>query len=254
MAAPIALQLYTMRETLDQNLEAVLHQVAELGYIGVETAFFGPDVSFKTARRAIEAAGLTICSIHCELPIGAHQQAVLTQAADLGAWRIVWHGWPEDPRYGSLAGIAALAEEYNLASQHAQAAGFSLGLHNHWWECGMLAGKRVYQHLIERLDPAIFFELDTYWATVAGCDAPAVITELGPRVPLLHLKDGPGVNDQPKLAVGSGVMNIPAVVAASRNHAEWLIVELDDYAGPMIDAVAASYTYLVSNRLAKGRK
>jgi sugar phosphate isomerase/epimerase len=252
MSAPIALQLYTLRDAMATDVPGVLKRVAEIGYIGVETAFFGPELTHRQAREMIVALGLQICSIHCELPIGSQREAVLAQASDLGATRVVWHGWPEDPRYSSLDGIAALAEEYNLANHAARSAGLSFGFHNHWWECGMLAGKRVYQHLLPLLDPTIFWELDTYWATVAGCDAAALVRELGPRAPLLHLKDGPAINNMPKQAVGSGTLDIPGIVAASAESAEWLIVELDDYAGDMFEAVEQSYRYLVGKGLARG--
>lgn len=252
MPAPIALQLYTVRDALDQDFEGVLQRVAAIGYVGVETAFFAPHITHRQARDALTALGLTICSIHCELPLGDRREAVLAQAADLGAQRIVWHGWPEDPRYATLDGIAALAEEYNAANEIARQAGLTLGLHNHWWECRMLGERRAYQHLLERLDPTIFWELDTYWATVAGANAAAIVTELGARAPLLHLKDGPAIPDAPKMAVGSGVMDVPGIIAASAGNAEWLIVELDDTAGDMLTAVADSYAYLVGNGLARG--
>jgi sugar phosphate isomerase/epimerase len=253
MPAPLALQLYTLRDVIDRDFEGTLRRVAELGYVGVETAFFAPEITHRQARAAISAAGLQICSIHCELPLGDQRAAVLDQAAALGAQRIVWHGWPEDPRYGTLDGIAELAGEYNAAAEAARSAGLTLGLHNHWWECRMIAGRRAYQHLLEQIDPAIFWELDTYWATVAGCDAPAVVRELGARAPLLHLKDGPATPDAVKQALGTGTIDVPAIIAASAGNAEWLIVELDDYDGDMFTAVAESATYMISNGLAVGR-
>ena len=83
----------------------------------------------------------------------------------------------------------------------------------------MIEGRRAYQRLLEQLDPAIFWELDTYWATVAGCDAPAVVRELGARAPLLHLKDGPATPDAVKQALGTGVIDVPAIIAASAGSA-----------------------------------
>lgn len=48
------------------------------------------------------------------------------------------------------------------------------------------------------------------------------------------------------MALGSGVIDIPAIVAASRGTAEWLIVELDECATDMSEAVRGSFSYLAN--------
>ena len=44
--------------------------------------------------------------------------------------------------------------------------------------------------------------------------------------------------------LGEGVMDIPGLLAASAGHAEWLIIELDECATDMFEAVRRSYDYL----------
>ena len=48
MAAPIAIQLYTVRDLLAKNFKTVVTQIAEMGYVGVETAGF-PGISVLEA-------------------------------------------------------------------------------------------------------------------------------------------------------------------------------------------------------------
>ena len=67
--------------------------------------------------------------------------------------------------------------------------------------------------------------------------------ELGPRVPLLHLKDGPAVQGAPQLALGEGVVDVRGVIDAAV-ATDWLIVELDECATDMLEAVEKSYRYL----------
>jgi sugar phosphate isomerase/epimerase len=55
-------------------------------------------------------------------------------------------------------------------------------------------------------------------------------------------------------AVGQGVMDIPAIVAAAEGRTEWMIVELDSCATDMWKAVEESYRYLIEKGLAYGRK
>jgi sugar phosphate isomerase/epimerase len=71
-----------------------------------------------------------------------------------------------------------------------------------------------------------------------------VIKELGARVPLLHIKDGPADSREANMvAVGEGVMDVAGIVAAGKS-AEWLIVELDRCATDMLEAVRKSYPNL----------
>jgi sugar phosphate isomerase/epimerase len=99
------------------------------------------------------------------------------------------------------------------------------------------------------------FEIDTYWASnFEACDPPEQVAKFKARTPYLHIKDGNLEKGQPMLAVGSGKMDFPAVIAAADpNVLRWLVVELDSCATDMLTAVADSYRYLVGNGLATGR-
>jgi len=249
MPPQIALQLYTLRDAFAQDFAGTLDKIAAIGYTAVETAFFPEGVSVQMATQQIRQAGLTIMAAHCELPLGNQQGAVLAQMATLGCTRMVWHGWPQDPGYSSIDGIKRLAERYNQANAVAVANGYQFGLHNHWWEMEPVAGQLPYQILLAELDPAVFFELDTYWTKTAGRDPVTVVQELGHRAPLLHIKDGPATKEAPMVAAGDGSQDFPAILQASSGNAEWLIVELDRCASDMLRAVERSFHYLVDHKI-----
>jgi sugar phosphate isomerase/epimerase len=145
-------------------------------------------------------------------------------------------------------------QEFNQACAVAVENGLEFGLHNHWWEFEKIDDRYVYEVMLDVLDPAIFFQIDTYWVRTAGPDPAAIISQLGPRAPLLHIKDGPATKDQPMSPIGSGVMDFHSVVKASAGNAEWLIVELDRCAIDMVEAVERSYRYLIDEGLAYGKK
>jgi sugar phosphate isomerase/epimerase len=215
-----------------------------MGYAGVETAFFSDNIALPEAARLFKTLGLVVPSVHCAIPLGSQQAPVLETAATFECRRIIWHGWPRDENYGSVDGIKRLAERYNQANEVARANGLSFGLHNHWWEFEIVEGRYPYQVLLEHLEPTIFFEVDTYWVKTAGGDPVKVVAELGRRAPLLHIKDGPAVKDEPIVAVGQGVMDFEAIAQAANGATEWLIVELDACATDMLEAVEKSYHYL----------
>ena len=241
----LALQLYTLREQLAEDFDGTLQRVADVGYRHVETAFFPEGISIEQAKRALDGVGLSVCSAHVELPLGDEQSNVLALAETFETDRIIWHGWPRDDRYDTVDGIKRLVEQYNRANEIAVANGLKFGLHNHWWECEEVEGQRAYQIFLRELDPRIFFELDLYWATVAGLDGAALVREMGSRAPFLHVKDGPATRHDPMVAVGDGTLDFPAILGAAEGNAEWLVVELDECATNMLTAVERSYRYLV---------
>ncbi|MBM4049504.1 MAG: sugar phosphate isomerase/epimerase [Planctomycetes bacterium] len=251
MPAPVALQLYTLRESLAKNFEAGVRKVAELGYVGVETAGF-PGTTPAAAAKLFKELGLEVCSAHVGLPVGPKKQEVLDTMNTIGSKRIVTGFGPDQYKTTDL--IKASCAKFNEAAAVARENGMTLGIHNHWWEFQQVEGRHVYKVMLENLDPGVFFEVDTYWVQTGGCDPAAVVKELGKRAPLLHIKDGPCVKELPMTAVGEGKVNFPAVVKAAGANAQWMIVELDRCATDMMDAVVKSYGYLVKNGLARGKK
>jgi sugar phosphate isomerase/epimerase len=260
--AKMGVQLYTVRDAMKADMAGTLRRVAALGVAGVETAFWPDGVTVQQAGRALREVGLTVSSCHIELPIGDGRQVMLDTARAFDATRMIWHGWPEDPRYRSLEGTKALAAIYNQSNRFAKDNGLSFGLHNHWWEYrNTVGGKYVFEVLLEETDPDIFFEVDTYWVKAAGHDPATIVGRLGARAPFLHVKDGPAVyNDRlaiddpdPMTAVGKGTLDFPAVVRAANGHTEWMVVEMDKTAGDVFAALQESCDYLVRNSLARGR-
>lgn len=247
---PIGLGLYTVRADLERDFVGTLRAVADMGYVGVETAGF-PGSTPQAAAQLCNDLGLTICAAHSPLPLGDRQNEVLDTLAALGCQRLICP-WQPPELFQSLDGIRKVCDTLTEASAVAQAHGLSLGYHNHWFEFADLEGQTGLERLAACLPPEVFFEIDTYWAQVAGVDPQAVVGALGPRVPLLHIKDGPGQHGQPMLPLGEGIMDLPRLLSSAVS-AEWLIVELDEYAGIMLDAVRRSHAYLVGSGLASGR-
>src|SRR5215207_5294881 len=208
MPKPIAVQLYSVRDALANDFDGIIRRIAAMGYAGVETAGFPATTP--------QAAALLFQSLRLQVP-SAHSPLAL-----LGCKYLVCaHIPPEE--FKSLDQIKASCDRLNEANAIAQAAGYTLVYHNHWWEYQPLDGQYPYQIMAQQLDPTVGFEIDTYWVKTGGCDPVAVIEELGNRVPLLHVKDGPATTDEPMLAVGDGVMQFPPIIEAAES-ADWLIV------------------------------
>jgi len=251
MPAPVALQLYTLRDQLALDFEGGIRKVASIGYAGVEPAGF-PGTTAKAAARLFRDLGMDIPSAHVPLPVGDKRQEVLDTMHDLGCTRLVGGFGPD--QFKTVDAIKASCALFNEAGAAAKAHGLQFHIHNHWWEFEPVAGRPVYQHMLEQLTPDVLFEVDVYWVKTGGCDPVAVVKELGPRAPLLHIKDGACARDIPMTAVGEGIVDMPAVVQAGGSHTQWLIVELDSCATDMLQAVVKSYAYLTKTGLGRGRR
>jgi len=250
--APIAVQLYSLREAATRDFPAVIERLGRVGFAGVELAgLYG--MAPAELRRRLADAGIEIAAAHVQAPIGDARERVLDEQEALGTKTLVVPFVPPD-RFKTTDAIRAVAAEINESHVNARARGMALGYHNHWWEFEIThGGKRAHEILMAELDPAVFVELDTYWARVGGSDPAKVVAQLGARVRLLHLKDGPAdVPKSPMTAVGDGVLDFFAIVAASHT-VRWHIVELDVCATDMFEAIEKSYRYLVGHGLSRGR-
>jgi sugar phosphate isomerase/epimerase len=252
MKSPVAVQLYSLRESLAKDFDGTVDQLAETGYLGVETAGF-PGTTAEAAGRLFERLGLAVAGAHVPLPFGDQKNEVLDTLAALNCRLAVCPYLPQE-QFASLSEIRRACDRLNEAQAVFAENGFQFGYHNHWWEFEPVEGRLAHDWMSEYLHPDVFFEIDTYWVQAAGQDPAAVIRRLGVRAPLLHLKDGPAIPNQPMVALGSGVMDIPAVVAAGAGATQWLIVELDACATDMLGAVKQSYHYLIEKGLARGRE
>lgn len=251
MAAPIALQLYTLREAAATDFEGVVRRVAEIGYAGVEPAGF-PGSNPEAAGKLFKELGLQVPSMHGKFPVGDDKNEVFDTMNAIGTKRVISGRGPSE--WDTMDKVKANCAMINEAAANAAEHGFTVGYHNHWWEFATVDGQLVYDIMQAELDPSVFFQVDTYWVKVGGSDVVSVLKKLGSRAPVLHIKDGPADDSKSDMtAVGAGVLNWHEIIPAVADTTEWLIVELDRCATDMFAAVEDSLKYLTSEGLASGK-
>jgi sugar phosphate isomerase/epimerase len=252
VTAGTSIQLYTLREACAADFRAVLGRLGAIGFVGVETAGFhgltGPEV-----RRTLDDAGLKASSAHVGWAKADEYEAALDEHQELGCDTVVIPALAPKS-FADLDAIRAAADLINASNERVRARGLTLGYHNHYWELQSVIDDRpALLHLFDHVDDTVVAEVDVYWAQVGGIDPTQLVSELGERAALLHVKDGPaGDPSQAMVAVGDGAVDVRAVIAAAP-AARWHIVELDRCDTDMFDAVERSYHYLVENRLSQGR-
>jgi sugar phosphate isomerase/epimerase len=250
---PTSVQLYSVRDEAAKDFEGVLRRLGDIGFVGVELAGFH-DLTPKQYAAIVEESGLETSSAHLPDLSPDALGAALDDLQEIGCDVAVCAFLPPE-RFADLDSIERSADALNKANDLARSRGVSLGYHNHWWEFSTnVDGQTAWSALMERLDTTVFVELDIYWTTLGGADPRQVIADLGDRLWLLHVKDGPcDAPESPMVAVGSGTLDIPAILTSAPT-AKWHIVELDRCATDMFTALADSYRYLVDSGLSQGRK
>ncbi|WP_371779677.1 sugar phosphate isomerase/epimerase family protein [Streptosporangium subroseum] len=238
----LSLQLYSVRNALEEDISGTIARVAEVGYRQVESSYKlysrGPEF-----LDAVRANGLTSPTMTSSL-IDVDLDAVFSAANELGANTVVDTFVPEQ-FWRTEADVARIADHLNTAAEKAKDYGLRVGYHNHWWELERkFAGRTALETLVDRLRPEVVLEVDTYWVAVGGENVLDLLGRQTDRVRYLHLKDGP-VNHEntQQLPAGQGKMPIPEILDAVP-HLEVGVVEFDEYSGDIFQGIAASFAYL----------
>lgn len=238
----LSVQLYTVRAALLADPAAALERLAGLGFTTVEP--FGLVDHVATYAEYLPRFGLAPSSAHVSL-IDTDLVPVIEAAQRVGVTTLIEpavheHVWADSDS------VVLLANQFNEIAKVAADEGITVGYHNHWWEFGALDGTTALEAFADNLDPAVVLEVDTYWAQVAGVSAPELLARLGDRVRFIHVKDGDvSRDDLHQVAVGDGRMPVLDVLAAAPGAVR--VVELDDFAGDVFDALEQSVAFLTAH-------
>ena len=267
---PIGLQLYSVRNEMEKDLEGTLAKVAGMGYDGVEFAgLFGR--TGEEMKALLEKYGLKAVSAHVPLvEMLEDMDKVIDTYKTIGCPYIAIPYVDEKYRPGTPDYPETLKKIEALGKKCAE-AGLVLMYHNHDFEFVKIDDKYGIDVMYDTV-PAEYLqtELDTCWVNVGGEDPAGFITKYSGRTPVVHLKDFVmqgkekpkklyaliGIDDEEEQAaqedfsfkpVGYGVQDIPSIIAASeKSGAKWLIVEQDqpDKGNTELTAVKKSIDYL----------
>ena len=233
----LAVQLYTLRERLAEDLEGTLDALAQAGAREVELAgLYERDAS--EMRRLLDADGMSACSMHVKLERFEDEfEQVLEEARALGVETLIlpWVPTPE-----SDAAADELVARIVAAGAKTRAAGYPFGYHNHAFEFGEVD---LWSRLVAT---DVDLELDVGWLRIAGHDPVATLEALAGRVLLVHAKDVKQTTDGwLDVVAGDGELDWNAIArAAEAAGASRLIVELDTPSADPVDDARRSLATL----------
>ena len=246
----IALQLYSVRDDVNEDLYSVLKQVKAFGYSGVEFThgmFADHPLEIKAMCQEI---GLVPLSAH--VPYQALKDdldATIDCCSKLGVRFVVIPYQNAELRYGT-DGFQPFLEDLAAFGRALKDKGLVLQYHNHDFEFQKAPdGDYALDLMYRAIGPEYLqTQLDTCWVNVGGADPVAYLKKYAGRIPTVHLKDFAGCRSENMYAligidddkkqdasgefefrpVGKGLQNIPQIIAAAdEGGAEWYIVEQD---------------------------
>ena len=238
----LAVTLYTLRDftKTPSEIANTLRRVKSIGYDNIQLSALGPIDPGELGRMA-NAEGLNICATHVSYErLRDDLNAVVAEHHLWECSQVAIGALPSD--YRDLQGYRSFAQETGALMRSLEREGLTFSYHNHNWELERHNGRTGLGILLAECDPAVCFEIDTYWIQAGGGDPADWTRRVKGRAPLLHLKDM-GVSDRKPVMteVGEGNLNWPAILdAAQEAGVQWYIVEQDWCARDPFESIAIS--------------
>ena len=263
MTAPkkeMAIQMYSLRtligtpELFAKNHEYVLSRLVQMGFTGAEPAsyqngkFYGMEPS--AFRKLMDEAGLDLISSHTTRFLSAAEK-------ESGDFTEALKWWDECIAAHKAAGIPRLVmsmsppisseKELEVMSKYLEAIGqkckdngIRFGYHSHSHEFRKVENTTMMDYFMTHTSPEnVFFQMDVYWAVMAGVSPVEYMKKYPGRFELLHIKD--------KYEIGqSGMVGFEAIfnnfkVAGTKGY----VVELEQASTPnILKGVRESALYL----------
>jgi sugar phosphate isomerase/epimerase len=257
----VAIQLYSVRQSMAKDPIATIRKVADIGYKNIEVANHAADrdpgvgfaVSVEEMKKLLDETGAKVMGGHIMPLTPQSLPAILEYYRQIGAKYVI----VPIEFYKNLDGAMDMADRLNKIGVLCKEAGIQLVYHNHFHEYQHFGKKTVLDMLVENTDPELVkFEIDTYWAFRAGQDPVAVLKHLGRRVCLIHQKDYTrgkeneanllssveengdyvdmqrfvrDMNEDTFTEIGAGILNIQGIIDAGNDYcgAEYIVLEQD---------------------------
>ncbi len=256
---PIGVQLWSVKDVLENDLQGTLKQLAGFGYTEIESFpgtkghYYGLDS--KEFKKMLDDNGLKLISSHVGSGTKSgkaeswHQSTLMTnfnelvdKAAETGQEYLTC-SWLDESLRGDLKGITDL---FNKSGEACKKAGLQFAYHNHDFEFKKTGDVMLYDHMLDSTDnDLVKFEMDMYWVVRGEHDPVAYFNKYPGRFPLGHVKDMDKQDKAKNTEVGNGSINYAEILkVANEKGMKHFIVEQESFTMPSLDSMKINYDYL----------
>lgn len=199
----VGLQTYTLRNALAEDFEGTFRMIKDVGYDFVELNGRNfADRSPTELRALLDTVGLPAPASHVDYSALAETPAALAETMNILGCDYAILPWVDADVRGA-DDYRRHAEVLNRAADTLRSNGVRVAYHNHQFEFDALEGGKTGMDILlsETDSNLVDFELDLFWAALAGIDIPALLRSHPDRFKLCHIKDMSG-DPAPFLASG----------------------------------------------------
>lgn len=254
----LAIQLYTVRDAIAENLEKALERLASLGFkeleiYGYNGTFFGKSRNeFKVLLHNLD---LKVISSHHTTGILHNDKGTLLNnwektVEDLhfigSEYMVCSYLFPEErtvDNYKKLPGL------FDKSGEITKSAGIQFAYHNHDFEFEKFdTAQNIYDFILNNTSSDLVkMELDLYWISKAGID-PLVYFEKYPgRFPIWHVKDMKA-GTKNFAEIGNGTIDFKRIFNAKEKAGlqHWFL-EQDSSDKDMFESIRISRDFITKN-------
>ncbi|TCO08705.1 sugar phosphate isomerase/epimerase family protein [Natronoflexus pectinivorans] len=248
----IGIQLYTIRDEMNQDVAGTLKRVADIGYQYLELAGYnnGKFYGYSPAefKNLVNDLGMEIISSHTGVEVKGVDTSnvdIMAEAhAELGVKYCV-QPWLVEERRVSADSYRQFVEELNIIGEVFKRYGIRFAYHNHDFEFFEVDGLIPYTDIFlkEGNPDLLTFELDHYWVARAGFNSVDLMKQFPGRFELWHIKDMEDSEDQFFAPVGEGIIDYKAIMeVADVAGMKYFFVEQDATRdGRAMEAIETSF-------------
>lgn len=247
----IGIQLYSVRDAMNNDPVGTLSELAKIGYKHVEHAnyidrkFYGFEA--KEFRKVLDDLGLKMPAGHTVMAKN-HWDAdkndftdawkyTVEDAATLGQMYVV-SPWMDQSMRETYDDLLRYMEVFNLCGELCQKSGMKFGYHNHDFEFSEeLNGMKIFDIMMKNLDVnKVVMQLDIGNMYIAGAKALDVINQYPGKFEMIHVKDEIAAGDGEKYEsaiLGQGIIPVKEVLDICRTSGgtKVYIIEQEAYQG-----------------------
>ena len=244
----IGIQLYTLRDLINEDFESTLKSIAQIGYTSVEAAGYSDGKFYKFSpkeyKKIITENGLISISTHTAID-PKNAQLVIDNSLEAGMSYIVLPSISKELR-NTIDNYKKLADKFNIIGELCKNAGIAFAYHNHAYEFEAMEGVIPYNILLERTEPELVsFQLDTYWIVYGGYDPVTYFKTYPGRFNLWHIKDMDATPKRESTEIGQGTIDFKAIFASKEIAGmKYYFVEQESFNMPLLESVKISFDYL----------
>jgi len=255
----LAIQLYTVRDSISKDLEKTLERLASLGFTELEIYGYNGTFFGKTRNEfqsILNNVGLKVISSH-------HTTGILY--SDDGTLLKNWEKSVEDlhfigskymvcsylfPEERTIENYKKLPELFEKSGEITKKAGIQFAYHNHDFEFEKFDdSKNIYDFILENTSSDLVkMELDLYWISKAGLDPLVYFEKYPKRFPLWHVKDMKA-ETKDFAEIGNGTIDFKRIFDAGKQAGlqHWF-VEQDSSDKDIFESIKISKKYISEHR------